>query len=382
MRRAVLAGLLLACGPLPVAAIYIRGDVVDVPVERIIKNLEALVLKDADDVSARHALARAHAIAYAQDGTSVSVELARPYGRPGQPLDERQLADDDSPPELGAQKPASAEARAHLAESLKHYREAAELAPADPAIALGLGWTLQQSGEDRDARDQYERALRRATAKQYYELAREAGSYLLSLLSPISQLREREALQKRLADLDERIEARGRAVTPILVPLVENASFEDLVARDAAVSFDLDGSGLPRRWQWITPRAGWLVYRGGGERRVDSGLRILGSRTFWILWSNGYDALAALDDDGDGWLSGAELAGLAIWRDADSDGVAAAAELLSLGEWGVVTLSCAHVTHTEGFPYSPSGVVFADGSVRPSYDWIARSAPSAPASGR
>ncbi len=373
MRRAVLTGLLVTSMLDPAWAMYLPADVVDVPVERIVKNLEAQLLRDSRDVKARHALARAHAIAYAQDLSSLT--LSRPFGggaEAKQPPDERQLADFASPPKLVSDKQASAQARAHLAESVKHYRQAAELAPKDPAVALGYGWVLEQAGEERDARDQYGAAMRLATEQQWYDLAREAGSYLRPLLSPFSQPRELEELKRKLADLDARIKARGRAVTPILVPLAAGASFDELVDRQAAVAFDLDGSGLQHRWQWITPRAGWLVYLGSGERPVDSGIRILGSRSFWIICSNGYQALAALDDDGDGWVSGSELRGLALWQDADSNGVAAAAEVRSLAEWGVVALSCGHTAHPEGFPFSPGGVVFSDDSVRPSYDWIAK----------
>jgi hypothetical protein len=45
-------------------------------------------------------------------------------------------------------------------------------------------------------------------------------------------------------------------------------------------------------------------------------------------------------------------------------------------ELGIVALSCAHVPHPQRFEYSPAGVIFTDGSVRPSYDWIATSVPT------
>jgi hypothetical protein len=46
---------------------------------------------------------------------------------------------------------------------------------------------------------------------------------------------------------------------------------------NARVAFDLDGSGLPRKWGWITPKAAWLVYDPAGEGRITSGLQMFGN---------------------------------------------------------------------------------------------------------
>ena len=35
--------------------------------------------------------------------------------------------------------------------------------------------------------------------------------------------------------------------------------------------FDADGSGIAKRWTWITPRAGWLVSDIRREGRIESG---------------------------------------------------------------------------------------------------------------
>jgi hypothetical protein len=249
-------------------------------------------------------------------------------------------------------------------------------------IGLGYGWALEQAGEIAPASAQYRDVLRRAVEQEQFEVAVEAGRYLQGLLSPTAA-DERAALARTLADVERRQEEQRRRaplrpITPIVIPVVANAPFAELVSRRAAVSFDLDGSGEERRWQWITPQAGWLVYQGSGERRIDSGTRFIGSRSFWIFWRDGYDAMSALDDDGDGWLSGSELRGLAVWRDLDSNGVTEAGEVRPLGAWGIVALGCASVVHPEGFPYNPRGVVLSDGSVRPSYDWIATGQPAVP----
>jgi tetratricopeptide (TPR) repeat protein len=378
MRNLFLAGVLTVGGLASswAWAMYFTDDLVDVPVDRIVSNLEARLRRHPANAELHHALARAHAIAYARGEASLKLARPRVPGSDSKEPDERQLAHQTSVPEVRADGGADPAARRHLEEAVKHYHEATRLDPDNLTAALGYGWSLAQSGDDSDAREQYQAVLREAIEREWYFLAREAGSYLLPLLSRFSQPHQRAELEKTLEDLDKRIKERGRAVTPILVPLVANASFDDLVSREAAVAFDLDGSGFAHRWQWITPRAGWLVYQGTGERLVDSGIRIIGGRTFWIFWSDGYAAMAALDDDGDGWLSGHELEGLAIWQDLNANGVVERGEIRPLANLGIVALSCAHVRHAQGFEYSPGGVVFADGSVRPSYDWIATSLPA------
>src|SRR6188508_2586402 len=111
--------------------------------------------------------------------------------------------------------------------------------------------------------------------------------------------------------------ARGpRAISPIVVPLFRDATVNDLLDDTARITFDLDGFG-PRTWTWVTPDAGWLVFDPRETGRITSGLQLFGNVTFWLFWDTGYDALRALDDDGDGRLRGDELVGLAIWRDVN-----------------------------------------------------------------
>ena len=165
--------------------------------------------------------------------------------------------------------------------------------------------------------------------------------------------------------------AKGpRAISPIIIPLRRDATLADLVDRSARVSFDLDGFG-PRTWTWITPDAGWLVFDPYDTSRITSGLQLFGNVTFWLFWNTGYDALQALDDDGDGLLREEELAGLAVWRDANADGVSHPGEVVSLAAAGIIELSTRHVGEDEDddvLAYAPLGVRFSDGSARNTYD--------------
>jgi hypothetical protein len=159
-------------------------------------------------------------------------------------------------------------------------------------------------------------------------------------------------------------------VTPIFIPLAPAAAFDKLVDDNARVGFDLDGSGFEQKWAWLTPKAGWLVYDPQRTGRIDSALQMFGNVTFWIFWPDGYQALAALDDNGDGVLSGAELNGLAIWNDLNSNGVSDPGEVIPVEALGIRSISCASQTDAGGMRWNPKGVTFTNGLSRPTYDWI------------
>jgi hypothetical protein len=98
---------------------------------------------------------------------------------------------------------------------------------------------------------------------------------------------------------------------------------------------------------------------------------LFGNVTFWLFWRNGYEALAVLDDDRDGKLQGAELAGLALWHDRNGNGISEDGEVQPLAAHGIVALSCRYqrdFQHPDHIVFAPAGVGFADGSSRPTYD--------------
>ena len=138
----------------------------------------------------------------------------------------------------------------------------------------------------------------------------------------------------------------------------------------ARVAFDLDGTGLPQQWPWITPRAAWLVYDPNRSGDIHTGRQLFGSVTFWVAWDNGYQALAALDDNLDGRLDGPELEGLALWRDRNGDGLSQPGEVKPLADYGIVALFTDWQVHATGIPYAPTGVLWQDGRRTSSYDWV------------
>jgi hypothetical protein len=167
-------------------------------------------------------------------------------------------------------------------------------------------------------------------------------------------------------------------VTPIAVALVDETTPARVVDLEAQVSFDADGSGLRRRWTWITPDAGWLVYDATRTGDITSALQLFGNVTFWLFWTHGYDALASLDDDNDRQLTGAELRHLAVWHDRNRDGISDRHEVRPLAEHGIVSLSSRSVPG-DGLivaAHNSEGVRLKDGRTRPTYDVILRHARS------
>jgi hypothetical protein len=89
-----------------------------------------------------------------------------------------------------------------------------------------------------------------------------------------------------------------------------------------------------------------------------------------MKFRDGYAALAALDDDGDGRLAGKELKGIAAWRDVNQDGKCDPGEVRSLASLGIVGLPTSWSSRSGASLVSPDGLKLRDGRVLPTYDWI------------
>ncbi len=367
-----------------------------VPVERILANLRAQAANAPESWQAHYGVGRASALAYARKASSLPVCGTVPV------LSERMdLGNEHRQPGVAATTEKNRiEAQRHLAAAVLAYERAVALAP-DQAIArIGDAWALEQAGRAAAAASEYRAAIalawpadRDANERQpvtgpdgqvvftlgvqpgYVFLTEEAIRHLLRLLDRTQDAAEIAELTRRA----EFMQRGPRGLSPIVIPLRPGATLTDLVNRSARVKFDLDGWG-PREWTWITPDAGWLVFDPRRSGRIESGLQLFGNVTFWMFWGTGYDALRALDDDGDGLLRGPELAGLAVWRDADGDGVSRKDELLSLPDTGIVELSTRHVVDDENgdlLAFSAAGARFADGTTRTTYDVVLHEMPPA-----
>jgi len=120
--------------------------------------------------------------------------------------------------------------------------------------------------------------------------------------------------------------------------------------------FDFHANGFPVLTEWVGPQDGLLV-RPHADGSVD------GSCLFGTFggFENGYEALRALDVDGNGKLEGSELQGLKVWQDANSNANVEAGELLGLDELGITSLNTSH----DNF----RGTFVRNGKTAQSFDW-------------
>jgi hypothetical protein len=280
---------------------FMGVDVERVPVARLIENLEKIAKDNPTNVEALLNLGRAHGMAYAQKSDPLTVPKAyHGIEPPAVPFGTVKTAADAT---LGAA------AQAHLEAALKAYKQALELDKDNLVIRLGLAWLTEQAGRKDDAVKQYRTIATGAWEKEKSltgvgfggrTLTGEVASYLVPLLDAEKDKREIETLKDQVATLGK----LPYPVTPIAVPLADGLTAADLEALDARVTFDVDGSGLGREWSWITPKGAWLVIDPKLDGKITSGRQLFGNVTFWMFWNNGYAPLAALDDNGDGILTG------------------------------------------------------------------------------
>ena len=269
-------------------------------------------------------------------------------------------------------------AQQHLTQAIDQYRAVIELDPKNAIALLGQSWCLDQAGDKARAITGYRQVISvvwptenggrlPVTNFGIVPTTTEVAGYLIPLLDPQADAAEIATLRDHVRQLA----AVRRPVTPIVVPLRDEVPVGELIDLRARVPFDADGSGLRRRWTWVSPDAGWLVFDKHGTGQITSALQWFGPVTFWLFWSDGYDAMRSLDDNGDGRLTGRELSGLAIWRDRNTNGVADPGEVRPVTSWGIVALSCARILPDDDptvAAWSPGGVTFANGRTRPTYD--------------
>ena len=282
--------------------------------------------------------------------------------------------------------------------SRRSYRKATELDGSDAMARRGLGFQCEEALPFPGAVARASAALDFSTSnaellriealqsyRKAYALTVQADtSHTLGLTNPVSmeaaegiaRLQKNHRLsaaeQTELAEMQERIAAfasQPRPITPILISFERQAALTDLLAPNKPVRFDLAGDGLGREWPWVKPTAGILVWDPGHTGKITSGLQLFGSVTWWLFWKDGYEPLAALDNDRNGWLEGAELRGIAVWFDRNGNGIADPGEDVSLASLGVKRIAVLATGLSAGAPANPRGVELRDGSFLPTFDW-------------
>lgn len=356
------SALLLALFALPAAAIWRPGGP-PVPIDRMVTNLTAQLKEHPNDAATWLVLARLHSFAYFSGQTAVPAQGEKPVLwnviEPGKP---------------------PAGSGAHLTASIAAYRKAIALDPKQPVAYLGLGWVLEQPPANLpEALENYRKAYQLAAPKElamsgyppFYEIvSAEAADRIVAIQNerfkskPLSPQVRKEIEEMRKAS--GQLKRKPVAVTPLIFSFSEAAPLDALLAPEVHVAFDLDGLGSSS-WPWLQPTTGILVWDPLRTGVITSGRQLFGNATWWMFFRDGFHALAALDDNHDGQLSGAELTGLAVWTDRNQNGISDPGEVVPIADTGIVRIAVtagANLTNVHG-------IQFADARETPLYDWIA-----------
>jgi hypothetical protein len=276
---------------------------------------------------------------------------------------------DEVPNELASAPTAGALARLEAARA--HYAQALELDSDNLRSRLGYAYVLDRLGRTADARRELRCILQRGLPRLSGDRSQwEDHAVLTETAAHLAHLATSRADRNKMERLRQRLEASQpiQYVTPIVVPM-RDAPFSQLVDEGARIAFDFAGTGDRRAQGWLTPNAAWLVWDPEWRGDVRSGFDMIGQRTWSVFWSDGFEALRALDDNRDGELTGGELGGLSLWRDENSNGVSDPGEVIPANVHGIAGLAVRGESTRPGLMTAPNGVRFDNGATRPLYDW-------------
>ena len=377
----------------------------DVPIERLLANVERNAQGLTPAQQAR-TIGRLHLLAYLRQSEKLTVYRERPddiaEGFIGDcaALDKQTSASNHNSGRWPKRKPGErCEARryhlgpeqevpyvenkalpatAHLMAAIDAYQRAKNLEPNNLRTRLALAFALDRAGRLEEARVELRFIVRKGL--ELVPLSDNPGQpktewdlhvVLSEAVGHFALIAESEDDKRMIAELKHRLEMAPPMmyITPIFVPLEAKAEVSSMIDRKSSVAFDFSGQGERMQLGWLTDKAAWLVWDPRGTGRIESGFQMFGSVTWIAFWENGYLPLGALDDDGDGKLVGDELKGLALWRDANANGISDAGEVKPLAAYKIVALGHAYERAGDTIWIANGGVTFADGEVRPSYDW-------------
>jgi hypothetical protein len=370
-------GLLFA---LPLTAMWINMP--HVPISRLIAHTESVIRQKPNDPEAYYTLGRLHSLAFSMH-TELGASL--PEGAPPRL--------DNSAPEHELRKDTGRLTKVdidHATKSLENYKRAVDLGPNSGLYHFSLGFMQEQCAHFADqlgarsknewielALAEYHTAYRLSLPEDLKSpgyirpyLADEAGSAIIAIL------KQRPGNEQEIADITKKItelRSHSRGITPLIFSTNPHASLPDLLS-NRQVIFDLDGFDAGRRWPWVQPDTCILVWDPDHSGRITSGRQLFGSVTWWMFWRNGYEPLAALDDNDDGILSGVELKGIAVWQDANSNGIADPGEVTAVEDFGIVEIAVTpHEVH--GTLLRKRGIKLRNGTFFTTFDWTPSSTP-------
>ena len=390
------------------------------PVARLIHNLSEYLTIHPKDADARYSLGRVYYAAFSTNTDEVPTYDNSDGKTPGSLKDTHVLVPQDPmfyvPTKPNAKPPTISQKIQYIGLALDNLTTAVRLNGKDKRSHLTLGCTyedglrvLQQpdgakaalasqarfgveiihSKADLDllaktwrarAAREYLKAFNLANQEKQEEihfgsLAEEAGTdYLRIADRDASAVNSVTVLRVRLSVA--RLARMPRLVTPIIFSRWENETLSDATQSTATINFDLDGNGRTQQYHWLRPDTGILVWDPANTGNITSGRQLFGSVTWWVFWKDGYHALAALDDDHDGRLSGTEMNGIGVWFDRNGNGKCDPGEVTPAKQLGITSISCCATGSDDATLSSDSGIVMADGTSRKTWDWVAESVPA------
>ncbi len=396
---AFLAATLLAFSPVsPARAMFAMPA--PTPVDRIVKNTEAKLAKTPEDLELRYNLARVHYLAFALKKDALGA-----FPRNGGEPTADEVADkvfqnwgDKKGPPLAPDA-----ALQHAAKAAELFQQVLDKKPRHELAHLGLGSLLEQFASEaaKNPPKEIPASLARhdgTTIRKHYETAFEQAwktdknikskgplglSDLISYEAAQSYLRTAKADAKTLTpeekenvgwmeDAVKKMEALPMgAITPLIFSFKPAPSIDALLAPERTVSFDLRGYGpAHEHWSWLRADTAVLVWDPAREGKITSARQLFGTYTWQLFWKDGFAALAALDDNDDGWLRGPELEGLSIWRDRNQNGLSDPGEVVTVADANITALACTS-QETEG-PHllNRHGIQIATGQTLPVWDWV------------
>ena len=396
----IAAALLIAMGASPAHGMF--RSPMPVPVERLIKKAEDYLETHGKDAEAHYTLGRIHYLAFhLKSGQIPSFERGTEdaglphlapnwmlsWNRTGrsettEPMDESTLV-------------------AHASKAMESLRRAVGLAPKNALYQLGiaslmdefLAWKAPEKALLPSNLREVNLPRCRRTYATAFELAMEADAKLESMpiagLESIASYEAAQALIRLAKDYPESLseddkkllkqaeqaeetfkKLNYRAITPIVFSLDPQRHLAALLDTSITVDFDLRGYGPQERWPWVKPSLGFLVWDPERTGQITSARQLFGGYTFEIFRRNGDDALAALDDNGDGHLTGAELEGIRVWFDRNGDGRSQPSEVVSLSDLGIVSIATEMHERDGIHPTATQGITFRDGHSVRTWDWI------------
>jgi len=363
-----------------------------IPISRLLKKTKSYVAAHPADANGYYMLGRINSAAYAQGSRDIRMfnegDLPRVVGV-DIPVNPR-----------GTNAPPSKVELQYFNDALSNYQRATQLRSNWALAWCGLGFQCEEALKYRETRKLAIRNLRlkseapaanvREEALRCYrrayqisggsdgigdrsgigpDLTQECAASVVRVLKsrPMSDAERGEAAQ--IEGKIKEMQSRPRAVTPIVISFEQSDRLDSLLDRSAEVSFDLSGDHTGRRWPWVKPDTGILVWDPLKTGRVTSGLQLFGSVTWWMFWHNGYEPLAALDDDNNGNLQGKELKGIAVWFDRNGNGISDRGEVVPVEKLGICGIKVRPEKHSDGTLWRRDGVDMADGRCLSTFDW-------------